>query len=290
MKYAYGQREACAYCGHDIEFHGKEGWRDRGGGRSCLTYYHRLSGEFVTPGTKHSPTKRGAALKKGTTHMDYDLYEPQHRPVLDALLLVQSHFPKVSRVLADPRGEEPPILAYADADGNVFFRGHSGAPFKDAASVGTLKLAGAHVARSVGPLGGVFYMVPPKVVPPDKPPVELRPSESLQKAPAPSGALIVNPLLAAAKAFAKDFFEARAKAFASDPGGDNWRLLRYAMWTLQAAGNMWPHHVKALVASWPAEGDASEERCAEALVQAVNGQSLEELRKDEAKYDLDGSE
>ena len=89
MKYAYGQREACAYCGHDIEFHGKEGWRDRGGGRSCLTYYHRLSGDFVTPGTKHSPTKRGAALKKGTTHMDYDLYEPQHRPVLDALLLVQ---------------------------------------------------------------------------------------------------------------------------------------------------------------------------------------------------------
>ena len=32
----YGDRSACALCGHDIEYHGKkEGWNDRSGIRFC---------------------------------------------------------------------------------------------------------------------------------------------------------------------------------------------------------------------------------------------------------------
>lgn len=57
MRRKYGDREACARCGQDIEWTGKAGgWRDRGGNRACVPYHDR-SGEVVTPPpeAKHKP-------------------------------------------------------------------------------------------------------------------------------------------------------------------------------------------------------------------------------------------
>lgn len=55
----FGEQTACRYCGHDIEFHGREhGWIDRGSGRNCLPYTDRATGEIVTPKTKHAPPRR----------------------------------------------------------------------------------------------------------------------------------------------------------------------------------------------------------------------------------------
>ena len=51
MKHTYGQIKSCKHCGQDIQYHGKSGWLDRGGNRSCCTYIK--DGEVVKPKTKH---------------------------------------------------------------------------------------------------------------------------------------------------------------------------------------------------------------------------------------------
>jgi len=292
VKYTYGQREACAYCGHDIEFHDESGWIDRGGGRRCLTYLDRAAGEFVYPATDHSPTRQGDSPEREDP-MHYDLYDPQHKLLLDALLIVQLQFPTVTKVLVNPKDQfGRQEVFYMSHDNGIVFHDYSKWPLKDASSVGVLTAGAVYATSFLKGEGGVFHMIPPKAVPHDKPVVEPLPGEKLVRAakPEPRGTKITNPLIPAAKAFAKDFFDAKVKAFVAAPGGDNWRLLRYAMWTLQSAHCLGTHHVKDLVKHWPANEDATDEQCAEALVQAVNGQSLEELRKDEAKYDLDGSQ
>lgn len=56
-----GEQTACRFCGHDIEFHGREhGWVDRGNGRSCLPFTQR--GETITPTTKHAPPLSASTL------------------------------------------------------------------------------------------------------------------------------------------------------------------------------------------------------------------------------------
>lgn len=38
----YGRQDACARCGQDIEWHGREhGWQDRGGSNHCGPYERR---------------------------------------------------------------------------------------------------------------------------------------------------------------------------------------------------------------------------------------------------------
>jgi len=51
----YGERDACARCGQDIEWQGPAyGWRDRGGNRLCVAWYGR-NGDLQRPprGAKH---------------------------------------------------------------------------------------------------------------------------------------------------------------------------------------------------------------------------------------------
>ncbi len=55
-KRKYGDIATCKTCGQDIQWHGRgNGWRDRGGNRSCVTYLEK--GEPVQPpkGAKHTP-------------------------------------------------------------------------------------------------------------------------------------------------------------------------------------------------------------------------------------------
>jgi hypothetical protein len=48
----YGQREACACCGQDIEFHGfKVGWIDRGSDRFCQLVPDSIAG-WIKPTRK----------------------------------------------------------------------------------------------------------------------------------------------------------------------------------------------------------------------------------------------
>lgn len=55
----YGDRDACRYCGQDIEWHGREvGWIDRGSGRGCCPYEDRKRCVMVYPKTKHAPPRR----------------------------------------------------------------------------------------------------------------------------------------------------------------------------------------------------------------------------------------
>lgn len=290
MKYDYGQREACTHCGHDIEFSGKDGWRDRGGGRTCLTHLDRNTGEFVHPTTDHAPPTATHSERKKPT--DYDLYDPQHKPLLDALLRVQQRFPAVTKVMVCAPDSKGQRVSYLGADDLLVFEGMHQWPSSSPEDFDVLTTGAKHALDFLKGAAGVFHMIPPKTpVPHDKPAAELLPGEKVVKAGQSEarGTKAANPLVAA-KAFAKDFFDACSKAFASDPGGDNWRRLRYAMWTLQAASSLHGQHVADLVKAWPAQGDATDEQYAEAIVRAVNGQGLEALRKEEALYDLDRSE
>lgn len=49
-----GDKQACKYCGQDIEWNGRAlGWTDRGGNRSCCSYVDKSKGAIVKPKTKH---------------------------------------------------------------------------------------------------------------------------------------------------------------------------------------------------------------------------------------------
>lgn len=60
-----GTREVCATCGQDIEYHGNRQWLDRGGNRSCVTYFSPLKQEYVKPKGKHKPPATGKLLASG---------------------------------------------------------------------------------------------------------------------------------------------------------------------------------------------------------------------------------
>lgn len=59
MRREYGEQSTCHRCHQDIEWLGRaNGWRDRGGNRSCGSYFK--AGEVVKPPkrAKHRPVTR----------------------------------------------------------------------------------------------------------------------------------------------------------------------------------------------------------------------------------------
>ena len=53
----YGKRAICKFCGQEIEYHGINGWLDRGGNRACASYVDKKAGEVIRPkkNQKHKP-------------------------------------------------------------------------------------------------------------------------------------------------------------------------------------------------------------------------------------------
>ena len=56
-----GDRDACRYCGQDIEWHGRgHGWVDRGNNRGCVPF--QKGDALIYPKTKHAPPLSADAL------------------------------------------------------------------------------------------------------------------------------------------------------------------------------------------------------------------------------------
>lgn len=51
MRHKIGDRETCARCSQEIEFHGHRNWRDRGNNRTCPSYIK--DGEIVRETDRH---------------------------------------------------------------------------------------------------------------------------------------------------------------------------------------------------------------------------------------------
>lgn len=58
MRRKYGERDACRYCGQDIENRGRRQWTDRGGNRDCCPFIDNKLCVVITPRTKHAPPRR----------------------------------------------------------------------------------------------------------------------------------------------------------------------------------------------------------------------------------------